>query len=313
MSSRPAPRRRPAQTVVGNLPWILAGVAAVAAFFCVSVGVGGVVTFSLLRNKTPDAATKGPDKKDDGPLAKDNDPPARLHGIPFDAIAPRHRLEQVKAVQIRGQIKFAVAPNVNDVAITWEGLNRLKYDETVGPSSMVILLLGKDGWMKMGNRHIMLQGDGLGFYQNFNYATVLSNLIALTEEGFVEKGGDTLVRGRNCSCVTVKRAGRPDMNMFFEKDTSLLFKADFTGRFVDLNLNFTPNTTFVEFYFTDYEVVQGIKHWKIQEQWRDGMKYSEMKLSEVRFLDRADDALFMIQGLEREIQKSTDNKAAGTK
>src|SRR5688572_19794067 len=48
MSSRPAPRRRPAQTVVGNLPWILAGVAAVAAFFCVSVGVGGVVTFSLL-------------------------------------------------------------------------------------------------------------------------------------------------------------------------------------------------------------------------------------------------------------------------
>ena len=95
------------------------------------------------------------------------------------------------------------------------------------------------------------------------------------------------------------------MTLYFSKDTNLLFKADFTGRFLDRNNKFVPFATFVEFFFGDYRVVDGVNHWWKKEQRRDGKKYSEMTLSEVKFLKNTDDSFFTIKGLEAEVRRVT--------
>lgn len=225
--------------------------------------------------------------------------------VPFAAIASRERLERVKGVQLKGTIRFATATNVNNVTITWEGLKRLKYEEFLILGYSKILLVGSHGWMADEKRNITLEGDGLGFYQNFNYATVLSNLIALTGEGFdIEKGADRSVRGKQCFTIIVRRVGRPTMTMFFEKQSDLLYKADFRGKFVDQNLNFSPDETDVEFFFSDYQTTDGIKQWRKQEQWRDGKSYSVFTVSDVRFMEKTDDSFYVLPGLEAQVRSA---------
>src|ERR1019366_252615 len=134
--------------------------------------------------------------------------------------------------------------------------------------------------------------------------TVLSNLLPLFEEGFkVGEGNDRVIRGKNCREVTVTRPGRAPMKLLFDKQTDLLFKADFQGKFLDTNNRFAATSTYVEFYFSEYQIFDGVKHWKKQEQWRDGKKFSEINLSDVTFLAELDDSHFVLRGMEAKIRE----------
>jgi hypothetical protein len=234
---------------------------------------------------------------------------------PVEAVAPRERLKAIKVVQIKGQHQmFDGTRAVRDFVMTWEGVDRTKVEQSskgVGRlklnqrDSLTVLLIRNQGWVALGNNQRKLEGDGLGFYQNFHYGTLLSNLIALTDEGFqVVPAGDVPVRGTNCFVVLVKRAGKPDLKMFFARDTKLLFKTEFTGRFLDQSLRYQRSETFVEFFFSNYKVVDGVNHWHVREQWRNGKKASVLSLSEVRFLPKSDDSLFYFPAFDREVKKA---------
>jgi hypothetical protein len=242
------------------------------------------------------------------PDTKRGDPelPAFELPLPFEAIATRERLKEIKVVHIEGKATFTAAFNVNDVSITWESLRRLKYDERLTRGGSTVLLLGNHGWFLSDGKIRTLEKDGLGFYQNFNYATILSNLIPLMEEGFrIEHGPDESIKGQECFSVRVNRIGHPELKMFFQKDTKLLSKAEFTGKFLKLgDLTFSTKDTFVEFYFSDYQISDGVKHWRKQEQWRDGNKFSELILSKVAFFNELDDSLFFVRGLERQVEEA---------
>ncbi|MBI3821907.1 MAG: hypothetical protein HY289_04410 [Planctomycetes bacterium] len=115
----------------------------------------------------------------------------------------------------------------------------------------------------------------------------------LAEPGIeIERIGETKVRDKACYEVTIRRFGRPTYRLFFDKQSHLLAKVDFTGPCYDKNGKALPGTMLVEFFFSDYQTVDGIKQWKRQEQWRDGQPYTEMDVLEIRVLAEADDALF---------------------
>jgi hypothetical protein len=95
------------------------------------------------------------------------------------------------------------------------------------------------------------------------------------------------------------------VTLFFDKASSLLFKAEYQARLNDQNMAVQANPTRVELYFPEYQPVKGgINHWRRMEQWRDGKRFSELTLTEVRFLDKADDALFVSDGLEDAAQRA---------
>lgn len=258
--------------------------------------------------------TKGaqPRKKDvqflfGGPGKKEADPKLTFEiPLPFEAIATRERLKEIKIVQIKGRVRFTKAINVNDVSITWESLRRLKYEERLTKGVSTVLLIANDGWFLSDGTLRPLEGDGLGFYRNFNYATILSNLIPLMEEGFqIANGKDETIRGEECFSVKINRVGHPEMRMFFQKGTKLLTKVDFTGKFLNLGtLTFSKQSTFVEFYFSDYEKSDGVNHWRKQEQWRDGQKFSELVISKLTFFNEPDDSLFFVKGLEAHVERA---------
>jgi hypothetical protein len=242
--------------------------------------------------------------------------------LPFEAVAPRERLKAIKIVQIKGKHQMFDGSRVTrDFVMTWQGVDRTKVEQTLQGrgrlgglgrlgrlklaerDSLTVLLIGEHGWAARGKNRQRLGGDVLGFYQNFHYGTVLSNLIALTAEGFkAVPAGDLTIRGKNCFAVVVKRAGKPDLKMFFDRDTKLLYKTEFKGRFVDQNLRPQRFETFVEFFFTDYRVVDGIYHWHVREQWRNGRQAAVLRLSEVRLLKEKDDSLFYFPAFDQEVK-----------
>ena len=214
------------------------------------------------------------------------------------------RLEEVKAVRIKGKSRFVNTLNINDVVITWESLKRLKFEETGRNYDSSMVLIRDFGWSVKNNEVLSMEGDGLAFYQNFNYAMILSNLIPLIEDGFeVEKGDDVEVREKKCFTASVRRAGRPPMKLYFDKATRLLYKAEFKGNFLNENNQFALVATFVEVFFSDYRVTDGINHWRKYEQWRDGKRFAEIDVNEVTFFKKIDDSLFSVPSLEQKIQE----------
>ena len=221
----------------------------------------------------------------------------------------------VTPVQIEGQVTFRDALNTNDFTVIWEtSLGRLKHEEW-GPNltdarqkglrftqslSLKLLFLGDQGWSVRNGKVSVLKGDYLISAQDWQYGFVLSNLIPLMQKGFVIGTiEDTVVRGKSCFGATVKLDGRPEMKMFFDKETALLGKAElrlakvydwFQGRYAD-------KETLVEFYFDNYRVTDGVNHWGTADQWRNGREYSHSEISRVRFFTEVDDSLFYLSEL----------------
>jgi serine/threonine protein kinase len=227
--------------------------------------------------------------------------------VPFDAVAPRSRLDEIKGVQLKGSITLASSPNPLSVVLTWESLKRLKCQETskFAGAGSTYLLAGNHGWLITGGINRAVSGDLLSYFQTFHHATMLGNLLALNEGGLeIEKTSDAQVRKKDCFSVLVKHAQRPSVRLYFDKQSNLLSKAELHARMVDKNLVLQPNATLIEVYFSNYQVSDGVNHWRRLEQWRDGKLYSEMNLREIHFLKNVDDAYFSTPGLDESARRA---------
>ncbi|MBX9681894.1 MAG: hypothetical protein K2X38_24320 [Gemmataceae bacterium] len=231
---------------------------------------------------------------------------SRAAEVPFEAIAPIERLKQIRIVQVKETIRFRQALNVNTITMTWDGLQRVKYVENIPRGGFSkILLIDDMGWMAKETGKLAMKGEVLGFYQNFNYVPILSNLVALADERFeITKTDGAQIRNKDCFGIRVRKAGHPDIRMYFDRDAKLLVKASFDGRFLDGDLKLARDSTHVEFYFSDYRNVNGVKHWHFREQWRDGRPYSESTITEIQFFSQDDPSLFSIPEIDEEVGRT---------
>ncbi len=224
-------------------------------------------------------------------------PPAEAKFIiPFDAVGPAEKLDRVKVVHVEGRFVFVNTTNVNAVTMTWEPTARFKCQEKAGGKDIAFLIAGSQGWFGYGRNTRPMEAEGYSFYENLAYSISLSNLIPLRQKGFdIVQEQEVQVRNRACSLVRVKAPGRPEMRMYFDKDTGLLAKSEFRGRFYDFKtLKLQKDATLLENYFADYRKAAGINHWRKYEQFRDGQKYCELNLDRVHFLDNVDDRWFSL-------------------
>jgi hypothetical protein len=229
--------------------------------------------------------------------------------LPLDAVAPIKRLKEIQVVRIKGKAKFTGARNVNDLVITWESIRSIKNEEQIQSERQTLLFLEDRGWSVKRGRGKPLTGETLGFYKVFNYGLVVSNLIPLTQGGFeTTSTGGALIDGRECFGVSLRRPGYPDLTMLFDKQTRLLTKVEFEGRFLDQNNRVIGKVTRVEWRFSDYKTIDGVKHWTRVEQWRDGRKYADVELSEVQFYNKVDASIFRVPELEAEIAKFYEDR-----
>ena len=225
--------------------------------------------------------------------------------LPIEAVAPISRLKEIIIVRIKGKIRFSTAANINDKVMTWESIRSIKYEEYIQSARMNLLFLEDRGWVVQRGQAKQLVGEPLAFYKVFNYGLIVSNMIPLTQGGFeTTSTGSALINGRECFGVKVCRPGYPDLTMLFDKGTRLLARVSFKGRFLDQNNRLARDATQVEWHFSDYKSIDGVKHWTKVEQWRDGRKHGDIELSEVQFYNKLDESMFHVPELEAEVAKS---------
>jgi hypothetical protein len=220
-------------------------------------------------------------------------PPSKLM-LPFDALGPKLKLEKIKAVQIKGKAHFAKALNINDVTITWQSTVRFKFLEVLTDRQSLLLLDGDRGWSNRGVRIAKLDHEELASGQNLLYSLSISNLTPLKESRFkVSKAEDAQIRNRECFSFKVTSHGRPPMLLFFDKETRLLAKTEFRFKPFAYDTNkVVDKDVLLESYYSNYKKVADVNHWNKYEQYRDGAKYAELNISDVRFFEHLDEKLF---------------------
>src|SRR5262249_26691472 len=99
--------------------------------------------------------------------------------------------------------------------------------------------------------------------------------------------GETEVDKKPAVGVQVTFPGRPDVNLHFDKASGLLVKMEY--RALDPN---TEMEVAEERYFRDYKDMDGRKMPTRVEVRRDGNRFAEVEIVEIRLVDSFDDSLF---------------------
>ncbi len=100
--------------------------------------------------------------------------------------------------------------------------------------------------------------------------------------------GDDKVGERDAQVFRVSRTGRPDVNIALDKETALPIRCELRFR--------AGNDEFVHtILLTDHKTTDGVKHFTKLRVIRDTTPLFEAELSDLRFLEKADDKKFDVR------------------
>jgi hypothetical protein len=148
---------------------------------------------------------------------------------------------------------------------------------------------GTKGWLKVNDDEAKeLDGKTLDEIKEAAYAARVGRLVFLKDKSIeLSPLGEVQVNDRPAVGVKVTSKGHRDLNVFFDKATGLLAKAE--RRVVDL-MNGTEVTE--ERIVKEYQDVGGMKVAKRVLVNRDGKKFMEIEVVEAKLLDNLDDSEF---------------------
>lgn len=113
-------------------------------------------------------------------------------------------------------------------------------------------------------------------------------MVLLTNKGYeLSSLGEIQVNGRPAVGVRVSHKGSRDLNLYFDKKTGLVAKAERRGVDPMSGQEFTE-----ERIVKEYQDKDGVKVAKKVLVNRDGKKYMEVEVSDVKFLDKVDPSEF---------------------
>jgi hypothetical protein len=109
----------------------------------------------------------------------------------------------------------------------------------------------------------------------------------LTDKAFtLEALGEVKVEDQPCLGVKASAKGRPDVRLFFNKETALLVK---TEHAVD---DGAGKQVVQEEFYSEFEEVNGVRRPMKISAYRNGKKVMEAEVTDVKYLDKVDDAEF---------------------
>jgi hypothetical protein len=120
------------------------------------------------------------------------------------------------------------------------------------PATRLLVLDGKKGWRVYDGATFDVDADDLAHIEKSMYADRVCGLITLVKDkGYTLSGlGESLVKGKPALGVRVQAEGKPDVLLYFDKESGLLVKS--SNRMLDLDLKREVNQ---EVYYLDYRVL----------------------------------------------------------
>lgn len=161
--------------------------------------------------------------------------------------------------------------------------DRSRSDQTSdGGATFVLVFDGEDGWVQSNGSTKKMIDLNLRLTRERLYAEWLCTLLPLDDEEFqLATVAEIMVEGRPALGVKVSRQERPDVTLYFDKDTFALVKQARTA-------NGRP---FEEFY-DDYAELDGLVYPEKIVQYGNGNKLFEVRTTEIKFLDSVPDDTF---------------------
>lgn len=155
--------------------------------------------------------------------------------------------------------------------------------------TVVVIVTGNKGWIQLMGKTEGMNKDMLEEVKEQLNAANISQLACLNDKDYkLSSLGEVKVGGRPAIGVRVERKGYRDVNLFFDKDKSLLLKMETRGKDLMQGGQEYTSTTL----FDDYKKVEGmmVAH-KVTIE-RDGKPYLENETTEVKISEKLDDSLF---------------------
>jgi hypothetical protein len=189
-------------------------------------------------------------------------------------------------VEVAGGLSFTEETQVQQPA-QFKSVTQLDVN---GQTVTITTVFNKDkGWVQAAGQTKELEGKALDETKELVYLMGLGRLTSLKDgkKYDVSLVGDDKVEGKPVVGIRVASKGHKDVNLYFAKDTGLIAKI--TRQALDLT---TGNELQEERIIQEYQTVDGIPAAKKAVVNRDGKKFMELEVQEVKHLDSLDDSTF---------------------
>lgn len=181
-------------------------------------------------------------------------------------------------------------PYTGDFAVQLPDKQKVTIEgEVAGQKFTFLMIVNKDkGWRQiMGGNVDELSKDQLEEQQTDLYASLVATLVPLIKDKEYKLStiGEEKVNGKPAIGICVQRKGRSEVAMYFDKETNLLVKQEYQTK------DESGQEKRQENIISDYKDVAGIKHPMKMVIKRDGKRYVEGEVSEIR-PGKIDDSVF---------------------
>lgn len=186
-------------------------------------------------------------------------------------------------------------PTAFEIKVTALLPDKLRTDQKMpGGEKFSIVFDGDKGWHSSsgaaGGRTFSppkvgpqaLDDGGIKRTRDMLYGQWLTTLLPLVDDAVkLTKLDDLLIDGRPALGLNVSRQDRPDVQLYFDKETFALVK-----------LARKANDRSYEEYYHNYGELDGLKYPRVVEQHFNGKKAIEMQTKELTFLDEVEQGTF---------------------
>jgi len=147
---------------------------------------------------------------------------------------------------------------------------------------------GTNGWVNVNGMNIDLDEKLMAELKEASYLLQIGRLAGLKGKGFeLSLLGESKVNDRPAVGVKVASKGHRDINLYFDKETGLVAKME--HRALDA---MTMQEVTQERIILEYQDTEGQKMPKKVLVNRDGKKFMELEVTEIKFPDKIDDSEF---------------------
>jgi hypothetical protein len=211
----------------------------------------------------------------------------KAHGGAEKLTKNKHRATQSKS---KGTIELAGGITYTQETFLQAGkFKDIKQLSVMGQDVAVTIVYdGKKAWANANGKTMELEGKILDEIKESMYMIRLAGMVFLKEKGVeLSPLGEVKVNDRSAVGVKVASKGHRDLNLYFDKESGLLAKTEHQA--LD---ELTQKEVAEERIVQEYQEVDGIKVAKKALINREGKKFMEIEVLEVKFPDKLDDSEF---------------------
>src|SRR5262249_16814694 len=204
------------------------------------------------------------------------------------------KLAQAKAVQTKGKGKMQLMGN--DAAFTIDSQvqfpdgfkNAMQMEFNNMNFAITAVFNGKKGWVSVLNMTKEFEEKDLQAIHRSLHAEGMGRLVHLRDKKFkLSPLGEAQVNDRAAVGLLVTCEGKPDVNLFFDKQSHLLVKLEYRTT-APMSAQEVTETRF----YRDYKEIDGRQSPTRIEVQHDGKVYLDLEVTEARVVDGFDDSVF---------------------